>query len=100
MTDENVSPIANALREAKNWLAVFKTEYDMADEAIEKLHAKLDELGNALTSVTEESAEPAATALTEAKNWLAVFKTEYDLSDETVEVLHKKFDEIGNALAQ
>ena len=100
MTDENVSPVANALREAKNWLAVFKTEYDVADEPMEKLHAKLDELGTKLAEITAESAEPAATVLTEVKQWLSVFKDQYSLSDETVEVLHKKFDEIGAALAQ
>ena len=95
----NVEAAGNAVRDTKNWLAVFKTEYDVADEAMEKLHAKLDEIGSKMSEVTAESAEPAATALTEAKQWLAVFAQEYSLNEETVKVLHEKFDAIGNALA-
>ena len=48
-----IEAAANALRDAKNWLAVFKTEYDINDEAINKLHEKLDEVGEKIGQITD-----------------------------------------------
>jgi len=86
---------ASALRDVKNWLAVFKTEYDISEEALEVLHGKLDELGSKLG----EPGKGAASALRDVKNWLAVFAKEYDIAGEAVSVLHENLDKVGDKLA-
>jgi len=35
----------------RNWLAVFKTEYDLSDEAYKTLHAKIEDVGSKLDNV-------------------------------------------------
>jgi len=44
----DIKKIAEDIKELKEWLSVFKTEYNIADEAYEVLKAKIDELGNDL----------------------------------------------------
>jgi len=103
---ETVRNAENVVRDVKNWLAVFKTEYDIADEAMKILTEKIDEIGSkmagivcATEGVKEDSVKPVSDTVASARQWLAVFKTEYNLTDETVNILHKKFDEIAEKLA-
>jgi hypothetical protein len=104
---DTVKAAENCVRDIKNWLAVFKTEYDVADEAVKVLHQKLDEIGSGMANikcstkgVEATSVRPVASAVRDAKNWLAVFAKEYDLSGEALGVLHKKFDELGDKLGK
>lgn len=105
MTEVKPETIKNAedvVRDVRNWLAVFKTEYNIADEAYDKLHQKVEEIGAKIGGITcdasgdvkAESVQPVSDALADFKQWLAVFKTEYDLSEETVKVLHDEVDKI------
>ncbi|HLF54470.1 MAG TPA: hypothetical protein VI612_02000 [Candidatus Nanoarchaeia archaeon] len=103
---ETVRAAENCVRDIKNWLAVFKTEYDIADEAVKVLHEKLDDIGSKMAGikctkagVEAASVQPVANATRDAKNWLAVFAKEYDMSGEALGVLHNKLDELGSKLA-
>lgn len=103
---ESVRATENCVRDIKNWLAVFKTEYDIADEAVKVLHEKLDDIGSKIAGikctkagVEAASVQPVANATRDAKNWLAVFAKEYDISGEALAVLHNKLDELGAKLA-
>ncbi len=109
MTDVNVKSIRdveNAVRDFKNWLAVFKTEYNIADEAVRILHEKADAFSDSLKGlkcdasgkVDANSVKPVANVLREAKAWLATFAKEYNLAEEAVKVLHQNFDKVGDAL--
>jgi len=40
----NVKEAENAVRDLKNWIAVFAQEYNLPEEAIKTLHQKIDEL--------------------------------------------------------
>jgi hypothetical protein len=102
---EPVHSAENCVRDIKNWLAIFKIEYDVPNEAVKVLHRELDEIGASMANITctlrgvdAKSVRPVANAVRDAKNWLAVFAREYDLSKETVKVLGKKFDELGKKL--
>jgi len=44
----SVRDVANTLRDLKNWLFVFAQEYDLPQEAVTVLHAKIDEVGQKL----------------------------------------------------
>lgn len=106
MADPKVSDVENSVRDAKNWLAAFKTEYKLADEVVKVLHGKLDDLGKSVAGIKSAgkkidaaSVKPVANTLRDLKNWLAAFKTEYKLADEVIKVLHKEFDKIGDKLA-
>jgi len=102
-----VNEAENSVREFKNWLAVFKTEYDVADEAVEVLNKKADSLAEQIGQIScdsegkvaADSVKPASNALRDAKTWLATFAQEYDLAEETVKVLHEQFDKVGESLA-
>lgn len=103
---ETVMNTENVVRDVRNWLAVFKTEYDIADEAYDKLHHKIEEIGTKVAGikcdaegVEEESVKPVSDTLAETKQWLAVFAEEYDLAEEAVKVLTEQFDKIGEKLA-
>jgi len=103
---ETVASAENSVRDTKNWLAVFKTEYDVPDEAVKILHKKLDEISDNMRGLkcTPKGADPntirpVSNALRDLKNWLATFAKEYDLSAETVKVLHQNMDKIGQKLA-
>ncbi len=39
------------LRELKNWLFVFAKEYNLPEEAVEKLHEKIDAIAEKLADV-------------------------------------------------
>ncbi len=102
---DTVRAAENSVRDVKNWLAVFKTEYDVADEAVNVLHKKLDELGAGMSGikcsaqgVEANSVRPVANTLRDAKAWLATFAKEYDLPEEAIKILHENFDKIGDAL--
>lgn len=105
--NNTVADVENTVRDVRNWLAVFKTEYALSDEAHDVLHDKIEEIGARIGNikhvagkVEKDSVKPAANALRDTKNWLAVFIEEYDLDEEAVDVLHEKFDEIGQKLAK
>ena len=106
--DKSVRDVENAVRDFKNWLSVFKTEYDVAAEAMKVLHEKVDEFSDKLRGVKCDtsgkvdagSMKPAANTLRDAKAWLATFAQEYDFSDEAKKVLHENFDKVGDALAK
>lgn len=94
------------IRDLTNWLAIFKTEYDIPKEAYKTLHQKADELATRIGAITctpkgidANSVKTAANTLRDAKAWLAVFAKEYDIEKEAVNVLTEKFDEIGKKLA-
>lgn len=46
--EDHVKHLAEKLRDLKNWIAVFADEYDLPEEARNKLHEKVDELGKEL----------------------------------------------------
>ena len=101
---ETVRNAENAVRDIKNWLAVFKTEYNVPDEAMKILHEKLDEIGTKIGSITcdasgvnADSVKSVADTLALGKQWLATFGPE--LSDEAKKVLHEKLDDLGQKLA-
>lgn len=43
-----VKEASNALRELKNWIFVFAEEYDLPEEAVKKLHEKVDDVAEKL----------------------------------------------------
>jgi len=103
---KEVRDAADALRDLKNWLAVFKTEYDVSEEAVKVLHQKVDEIGNKMNgikcvgkNVDSGSVKTVASSLRDAKSWLAVFAKEYDIDKEAVKILHQQFDKFGDKLA-
>lgn len=103
---KSVRDVENAVRDFKNWLAVFKTEYDVSDEAVKILHGKVDAFSDSLRGlkcdasgkVDANSVKPVSNILREAKAWLATFAKEYNLAEEAVKVLHQNFDKVGDAL--
>jgi len=104
---ETVIATENVVRDVRNWLAVFKTEYDIPDEAYDKLHKKIEEIGTNVgnikclpAGVDPDSVKPASDALTDAQQWLAVFADEYDLSEETLKVLEDNFEKIATHLTK
>lgn len=104
---EEIRNVENAVRDVRNWLAVFKTEYDLPEEAYKKLHDKIEEIGKKVGGIRtteqgldKETVKPAANALRDTKNWLATFAQEFDFEEEAVEVLHKNLDKVGQALAK
>lgn len=95
-----------SVRDLINWLAVFKTEYDIPKEAYKTLHQKADALATRIGAITctpkgvdANSVKTAANTLRDAKAWLAVFAKEYDIEKEAVKMLIEKFDELGAKLA-
>lgn len=106
--NKSVRNVENVVRDFKNWLAVFKTEYSVADEAVKVLNGKVDEFSGKLAGVAcdvsgkikPDSMKPAANTLRDAKAWLAVFASEYSLSPEAKKVLADNFNKVGDALAQ
>lgn len=104
---KTVRDAENSVRDVKNWLAVFKTEYDVSGEAYKVLQQKVEELGSKIGGikcsvpgkVDANSVKPASNTLRDAKAWLATFAKEYDIAAEAVKVLHENFDKIGQKLA-
>ena len=96
----------NTLRDFRNWLAVFKTEYDIDAEAHKVLQAKVEDLAAKVGAVKcnakgvdAQSLKPASNTLRDLKNWLAVFAKEYELAEEAVDVLGEQLDKIGQKIA-
>jgi len=105
--NNTVADVENSVRDVRNWLATFKIEYSLSDEAYERLHEKIEEIGARVGDIKHvggkvdaATVKPAANALRDAKNWLAVFIEENDLDEEAVDVLHEKFDEIGQKMGK
>lgn len=106
--NKSVRNVGNVVRDVRNWLAVFKTEYDIPKEAYDVLHKKIEELGSKMVGikcdvsgkVAPDSMRSVTNALRDAKAWLATFASEYDLAKEAVKILHENFDKIGDALAK
>ncbi|VVB81398.1 Uncharacterised protein [uncultured archaeon] len=103
---DTVVSAENAVRDTKNWLAVFKTEYDVPDEAVKILHQKLDQISDNMRGLKctpkgadADSIRPVSNALRDLKSWLATFAQEYKLPAEAVKVLHENMDKIGQRLA-
>lgn len=42
----------SAVRDLKNWIAVFAEEYELPDEAIEKLNSKAEELVEKISNIS------------------------------------------------
>jgi hypothetical protein len=104
---KTVRDAENSVRDLRNWLAVFKTEYGISEEAYKTLHSKIEELGSKIGGITcsapgvvdANSVKPASNTLRDAKAWLATFAKEYNLAEEAVKVLHENFDKVGQKLA-
>ena len=104
---KTVRDAENSVRDLRNWLAVFKTEYDVSEEAYKTLNAKIEELGSKIGGikcsvpgkVDANSVKPASNALRDAKAWLATFAKEYDIAAEAVKVLHENFDKVGKKIS-
>ena len=47
----NIRDAENAVRDLKNWVAVFAAEYDLPKEAIDTLHKKIDELAMKIAAI-------------------------------------------------
>lgn len=104
---DTVHSAANCLRDVKNWLAVFKTEYDIPREAIRVLNKEFDDIGSSMANITctlrgvdKTTVRPVANAVRDTKNWLAVFAREYDIASEAKRVLSKKLDELGEKIGK
>ncbi len=97
----------NSVRDVRNWLAVFKTEYRLSAEAYRVLHNKIEDLGTKIGGIKcmpagkidKDSVKQAANTLRDSKSWLAVFAKEYNVPKEAVKVLHSNLDTIGEKLA-
>ncbi len=104
---KTVRDAENSVRDVRNWLAVFKTEYGISEEAYKTLHSKIEELGAKIGGITcsvpgkvdANSVKPASNTLRDAKAWLATFANEYSLAPEAVKVLHDNFDKVGQKIA-
>jgi len=101
---ESVRNAENAVRDTINWLAVFKTESEVPDEAVQKIREQLDSVGTKIgdikcdeSGVDASSCQAAADALAAAKQWWGVFSA--DMGDEAKKVMHEQLDGIGTALA-
>ena len=103
---KSVRDVENSVRDLRNWLAVFKTEYDISEEAYKTLHDKIEELGSKIGGITchpsgdvdANTVKPVSNVLRDAKAWLSTFAKEYDLPEEAVKVLHENFDKVGDKL--
>ena len=47
----NVRDAENAVRDLKNWVAVFATEYKLPKEAIDTLHAQIDKVAAKIAEI-------------------------------------------------
>jgi len=104
---DKVHSAANCLRDIKNWIAVFKTEYDIPREAVRVLNKEIEEIADAMNGITctlkgvdVKTVRPVANNIRDVKNWIAVFVDEYELPKETVKVLRNKLDQLAKAVAK
>jgi len=54
MKKPDVKGTAQAVKELKEWIAVFAEEYDLPDEAKEKLDEKIDSVAKKLSGISCE----------------------------------------------
>jgi len=105
-----VKKSAQTLRDLKNWIAVFKEEYDVPEEAVMQFNGKIEEVAENLKSVhcvlennesevEKQDLDKAADAMRDLKNWAAVFKTTHELSDEAAKVLNEKIEAFAQDVA-
>lgn len=105
---DTVKDAENCVRDIKNWLAVFKTEYELPDEIINKIDEKMtaiaEKMGVVTCKITGETVEASDEELKaiediirDVKNWVAVFKTEYEqqMKEEAVNKLNQKLEELA-----
>ncbi len=50
----DIKDAAEAIRQLKEWLAVFAEEYDLAEEAKKKLEEKIDEVSKQIIGISCE----------------------------------------------
>lgn len=99
----DVKDIEDCIRDTKAWLAVFKREYTVSEEAYDTLLTKLEDIAAKVGKISPKkphTVKPAAEILRNIKNWTAVFAEEYDLPEEAVSILHEKFEELGEKLRE
>lgn len=101
-----VQDAEDSIRDLLNWLAVFKGEYNIPEEAYETLYEKIEELSTKIsgiicttTGVDANTVKASANTLRDVKAWLAVFVREYNLEKEAVNILTRRLDELGRKLA-
>ncbi len=105
---DTIKDAENCVRDIKNWLAVFKTEYNLPDEVVDKINEKMttiaEKMGVVSCKITGETVEANDEELKaiedivrDTKNWVAVFKTEYEqaMTDEAVNKLNEKLGELA-----
>jgi phage shock protein A len=51
MAAPNVREAENAVRDLKNWIFVFAKEYDLAKEAVDKLHEQVDKVAQKIAQI-------------------------------------------------
>lgn len=101
---DTVKQAENVVRDARNWLAVYREEFNFPQEAVDKFHQKIDEIAEKIGKITcngdidVNASRAAADSVRDINNWLAVFKEEYDFPEEVWTQVHKKFDEIAEKI--
>lgn len=103
-----VKTAEDTVRDLKNWLAVFKTEYDVPEEVMKTLNEKFEEItkktGNISCKIEgeeveadEEQQKDVEELIRDVKNWIAVFKTEYEqkMTDEVRKILFEKLEDLA-----
>ncbi len=99
----DIKDVEDCIRDTKAWLAVFKREYNVPEEAHDTLLTKLEEIATKVGKISPkkpQTIKQAADTLRNIKNWLEVFAEEYDLAEEVVSALHEKFEELGEKLRE
>lgn len=99
----DVKDVEDCIRDIKAWLAVFKREYNVSEEAYDTLLTKLEEIAAKVGKISPkkpQTVKQAADTLRNIKNWTVVFAGEYDLAEEAVSVLQEKFEELGEKLLE
>ena len=101
----------DTLRDLKNWLAVFKTEYEVPEEIIKVLDEKFEEIAKKVGDISckiegeeieadEEQQKEVEDIIRDTKNWIEVFKTEYEqqMKDEVKEKLFEKLESLAEKI--
>lgn len=101
-----VQDAEDSIRDLLNWLAVFKREYNIPEEAYGTLCEKIEELSTKISGITctvkgvdANTVKASANTLRDVKAWLAVFVREYNIEKEAVNLLSRRLDELGRKLA-
>lgn len=95
----NIKDVENAVRDLKNWVAVFATEQKISASAKKKLLAEIDaveERVQALVCSTKGvSVKSLEGAVSDLKGWVAVFATQNELDRDAKKELSSKLDAFG-----